>query len=267
MYVGIDAGASATKAAIVDKKGEIVSYHIVPSGINFKTSSKKALRKTLEKSDVSLKDVLFTVSTGYGRDLVNAETTSSEIVCISRGINKLFPSVRTIIDVGGQDSKAIKINQDGRVLNFVMNDKCAAGTGRFLEVMSNILGRPIEELGNLHFKSGNPVKISSTCTVFAESEVISHISKGCDVEDVIAGIHKAIAERIYNMSARIGFEKDLAFTGGVAKNQGFVDALSKRIGLTPMLPPEPQIVCALGAALAAIKKYKESISRSNCQDG
>ena len=124
-----------------------------------------------------MKDISYTVSTGYGRALVNTNSVSSEITCISRGIHKLFPSVRTIIDVGGQDSKAVRIDENGRVLDFVMNDKCAAGTGRFLEVMSSILGKPIEELSRLHFKSSKPIKISSTCTVFAESEVISHISQ------------------------------------------------------------------------------------------
>ncbi len=262
MYVGIDAGASATKAVIINKEGEITSYAIVPSGINFKVSSEEALRKALKTSNLHLKDVACTVSTGYGRALVNAKSTSSEILCISRGTHILFPSVRTIIDVGGQDSKAIRIDENGRVLDFVMNDKCAAGTGRFLEVMSNILGKPIEELSTLHFKSSQPVKISSTCTVFSESEVISHISQGSRIEDVIAGLHEAIADRIYNMSSRIGFEKDVAFTGGVAKNRGFIDALSKKIGLIPTLPKEPQMVCAFGAALAAIKKCKESVSHS-----
>ena len=263
MYVGIDSGASATKTVIISKEGEIVSHSIVPSGINFKVSSEKALRKAIEISDLSLKDILYTVSTGYGRALVNAKAISSEIMCVSRGVHRLFPSARTIIDVGGQDSKAIRIDENGRVLNFVMNDKCAAGTGRFLEVMSSILGKPINELGVLHFRASEPTKISSTCTVFAESEGIYHISTGSKIEDVVAGLHKAIAERIYNMSSRIGFEKDVAFTGGVAKNQGFVDALSKKIGLTPTLPEDPQIICALGAALAAIKKHEESVSHSN----
>jgi len=260
MYAGIDAGASATKAVIVDKESQIISYAIVPSGINFKVSSKEVLRKVLTSSSLSLEDIAYTVSTGYGRALVNANATSSEITCISRGVHKLFPSVRTIIDVGGQDSKAIRIDENGRVLDFVMNDKCAAGTGRFLEVMSNILGKPIEELSRLHFKASKPIKISSTCTVFAESEVISHISQGSEITDAIAGLHEAIAERIYTMSSRIGFEKDVALTGGVAKNKGFVDALSKKIGLTLTLPKEPQIVCAFGAALAAIKKRMEVVS-------
>ena len=260
MYVGIDAGASATKAAIVDKEGKIVSCAIVSSGINFKVSSEEALKKALKLSGLNLNDILYTVSTGYGRALVNAESTSSEIICVARGILRLFPTVRTIIDVGGQDSKAIRIAENGRVSDFVMNDKCAAGTGRFLEVMSNILERPIEELSNLHFKSSKPIKISSTCTVFAESEVISQISQGSEIEDVIAGLHEAVAERIYNMSSRIGFEKDVTMTGGVAKNRGFVDALSKKIGLTPLLPEEPQIVCAYGAALAAVKKGQEGVS-------
>lgn len=140
-----------------------------------------------------------------------------------------------------------------------MNDKCAAGTGRFLEVMATILGKPIEELGALHFKSLNPVKISSTCTVFAESEVISYISKGCKIEDVIAGLHSAIAERISSMSSRIGFEREVAFTGGVAKNPGFVEALSKRIGFNPILPKEPQIICAFGAALLAKKQFMKKV--------
>jgi predicted CoA-substrate-specific enzyme activase len=259
MYVGIDSGASATKAIILNKDGTIVSYTIVPSGINFRVSSEEALRKALESSCLSLKDIAYTVSTGYGRALVNAKSVSSEITCIARGTHKLFPSVRTIIDVGGQDSKAVRIDENGRVLDFVMNDKCAAGTGRFLEVMSSILGKPIEELGRLHFKSSKPIKISSTCTVFAESEVISQISQGSGIEDAIAGLHEAIAERVYNMSSRIGFEKDLAFTGGVAKNQGFVDALSKKIGVATKLPEEPQIICAFGAALAAKKKHEENL--------
>jgi len=254
MYVGIDAGASATKAVIVGKEGNIVSYAVVASGINFKASSEEALRRVVESSGSNLNDILYTVSTGYGRALVKAESTSSEIVCVSRGVCRLFPSVRTIIDVGGQDSKAIRIAENGRVLDFVMNDKCAAGTGRFLEVMSSILGRPIEELSRLHFESSKPIKISSTCTVFAESEVISQISQGSEIQDVIAGLHEAVAERIYNMSSRIGFGKDVAVTGGVAKNRGFVNALSKRMGLTPLLPEEPQIVCAYGAALAAVKR-------------
>jgi len=263
MYAGIDAGASATKAVIVNKDSEIVSYSIVPSGINFKVSSREALKKALTTSNLSLEDIAYTVSTGYGRTLVNAKATSSEITCISRGIHKLFPSARTIIDVGGQDSKAIRIDENGRVLDFAMNDKCAAGTGRFLEVMSNLLGKPIKELSTLHFKSSKPVKISSTCTVFAESEAISYISQGSAIEDVIAGLHEAIAERIYNMSSRIGFEENVAFTGGVVKNKGFSDALGKKIGLTPILPEEPQIICAFGAALAAIKKHKESVGNSS----
>ena len=259
MYVGVDSGASTTKVAIVNEDGEIVSYEMVPSGINFKISSEEALKKALQSAHLSLEDISYTVSTGYGRALVNAKSVSSEITCVSRGVHRLFPSVRTIIDVGGQDSKAVRIDESGRVMDFVMNDKCAAGTGRFLEVMSTILGKPIEELGRLHFKSSEPIKISSTCTVFAESEVISYVSQGSRIEDAIAGLHQAIAERIYNMSSRIGLEKDVAFTGGVAKNQGFVDALSKKIGLVPTLPEEPQIICAFGAGLAAIKKHNENI--------
>jgi len=172
-------------------------------------------------------------------------------------VHKLLPSVRTVIDVGGQDSKAIRIDGDGRVVNFAMNDKCAAGTGRFLEVMANIIGRPVSELAEVQRKSSRPVEISSTCTVFAESEVVSHISQGARIEDVVAGLHQAIAERVYVMASRVGFERDVAFTGGVAKNRGFVDALARKIGFGAVIPEEPQIVGALGAALSAIKRYRE----------
>ncbi|UCB60168.1 MAG: 2-hydroxyglutaryl-CoA dehydratase [Candidatus Bathyarchaeota archaeon] len=257
MYLGIDTGASATKAVIVDRRGEIASQAIVPSGVNFKVSSEMAAKKALDAVRLDLEDMLYVVSTGYGKALVNSTSKSSEIACISRGVYRLIPSARTIIDVGGQDSKAIRISKDGKVLNFVMNDKCAAGTGRFLEIMSNTLQRPIEELSMLHFKAKKPVKMSSTCTVFAESEVVSQMSQGIKIEDVIAGLHEAIAERIYTMASRIGFEQDVAFTGGVSKNKGFVDALRKKICLSPVLPEEPQIVCAFGAALLAMKKHKE----------
>ncbi|MCW3981936.1 MAG: acyl-CoA dehydratase activase [Candidatus Bathyarchaeota archaeon] len=251
VFVGIDAGASATKSVVVDSKGVVLSYSIMPSGVNFRTSAEKVLEESLKSCRKTPRDVVNSVSTGYGRNLVNAGSTSSEIVCISRGITKIFPSVRTVIDVGGQDSKAIRIDAEGKVRNFTMNDKCAAGTGKFLEVMSNSLGKPIEELSILHFNSRKPTKISSTCTVFAESEVISHLSLGSAVEDVISGLHRSIANRVYSMACSVGFEKELAFTGGVAKNKGFVDALSRKIGWNPLIPQEPQIVCAFGAAITA----------------
>lgn len=258
MYVGIDAGASATKAIIINEGGVRISHAIVPSGINFKISAQTALRKALKDAHLHSEGILYSVGTGYGRALIDAESTSSEITCISRGAYKLFPSARTIIDVGGQDSKAIRINDTGRVVNFIMNDKCAAGTGKFLEVMASTLRMSIEELSRLHLKASDPVKISSTCTVFAESEVISHMSQGIRIEDVIAGLQEAIAERVYSMSSRVGFAEDFVFTGGVAKNQGFIEALSKKVDAAPIIPEEPQIICALGAALAAIKKHKAS---------
>jgi predicted CoA-substrate-specific enzyme activase len=255
-FVGIDAGASATKSVVVNRQARVLSYSIMPSGVNFKTSAESVLKASLESCQKNIQDVENSVSTGYGRNLVDAGSTSSEIVCISRGINRIFPSVRTVVDVGGQDSKAIRIDAEGKVQNFAMNDKCAAGTGKFLEVMSNSLGKPIEDLSILHFKSRKPIRISSTCTVFAESEVISHLSLGSGVEDVIAGLHRSIAERIYSMVCSVGFKRELAFTGGVAKNKGFVDALSRKIRLDPLIPEEPQIVCALGAALTALKRNR-----------
>jgi len=261
MYLGIDAGASATKAALIDESERIISYAIVPSGIDFMEASRKALEKALSLHNLNVNDLKYSVATGYGRRLIKADSISTEILCIAKAAYKLYPSVRTIIDVGGQDSKAIRIDKHGKVTNFVMNDKCAAGTGRFLEVMSNIIGVKIDELSTLHFKSTSPVKITSTCTVFAESEVVSYLSQGYKIEDIIAGLHNAIADRIYLMASTIGFEKEVLFTGGVAKNKGFVESLSQKMGIKPILPKEPQIICAYGAALTA----KSKVSTRNYQ--
>ncbi len=259
MYLGIDAGASTTKALIVNEEGKVASYFITPSGMDFRASYEKCLCSVLQTSGLNLGAIQYSVSTGYGRALINADSQSSEIVCISRGVHKLLPSVRTVIDVGGQDSKAIRVDGDGRVVNFAMNDKCAAGTGRFLEVMANIIGKPVSQLAEVHRRSSRPVEISSTCTVFAESEVVSHISQGARVEDVVAGLHQAMAERVYVMANRVGFEREVAFTGGVAKNRGFVSALDKKIGCGTVIPEEPQIMGALGAALSAIKRYRKEV--------
>lgn len=258
MYLGVDAGASATKVVLIDNSEKIVSYAIVPSGINFVDALRRALEKALYLHNLDASDLKYSVATGYGRRLIEADSTSTEILCIAKAAYKLYPSVRTIIDVGGQDSKAIKVDEHGRVTNFVMNDKCAAGTGRFLDVMSNIIGKKIDELSVLHFKSSNPVKITSTCTVFAESEVISYLSQGCRIEDIIAGLHNAIANRIYIMASTIGFEKEVLFTGGVAKNRGFVEALTQKMRIKPILPEEPQIICAYGAALTAKAKFNKA---------
>ncbi|MHA1263200.1 MAG: acyl-CoA dehydratase activase, partial [Candidatus Freyarchaeota archaeon] len=252
MYTaGIDIGALTAKSVILED-GEILAYTIIPSGSNSKETAQRVMEATLSEAGLSQDDVTFTVATGYGRvNVPFADKQVTEISCHAKGAYTLFPTVRTVIDIGGQDSKAIKVGKNGRVVEFAMNDRCAAGTGRFLEVMAKALEVRLEDLGELSLKSRNKARISSICTVFAESEVISRISEGTPKVDIIAGIHEAIANRIFGMASRVRIEKDLVLTGGVAKNRGVVKALEEKVGFKILVPKEPQIVGALGAAVIA----------------
>ena len=209
-----------------------------------------ATEEALEKARLSLQNLDYIVSTGYGRSAVScANKVSSEIICHASGVYFLMKEARIIIDIGTQDSKVIKIDENGRIINFAMNDKCAAGTGRFLEVMASALGLQLDEMGAISLSSKNPCSISSTCTVFAESEVVTLRAHGRSVKDLVAGIHKAIATRVAIMGAEIRFDKEIVFTGGVAKNSGVKKALEDVISMTILTPVEPQITGALGAAL------------------
>ncbi len=197
-------------------------------------------------------DLSFVISTGYGRNGVAfANKTASEIICHAKGVNLLMPAARTVIDIGGQDSKVIGVRENGTVSDFVMNDKCAAGTGRFLEVMAGVLGLDIEEMGPISCTSKEPCPISNTCTIFAETEMVSLRAEGRTREDLVAGIHKAVASRVVVMGKTVGYREQVVFTGGVAKNTGVKNSLEAGIGLPILIPEEPQIMGALGAALLA----------------
>ena len=248
---GIDVGAGTAKAVIL--MGEkIASSSIMPVTDNVANVAERVITKVLKEAKMSLHDLDYVVSTGYGRNAVPfAHKTSSEIICHAMGAFSLMRSARTVIDIGAQDSKIIRINENGSVGNFVMNDKCAAGTGRFLEVMARALGIKLDEMGPKSLTSKDPCTISSTCTVFAESEVVSQRAKGSPVEDLIAGIHKAIATRVAILGAEVGFKAEIVFTGGVAKNSGVKKALEDAINTTITTPAEPQVTGALGAALIA----------------
>jgi predicted CoA-substrate-specific enzyme activase len=252
MFVcGLDIGAATTKAVILNDN-KIISYSVLPTGQSVKMATDKVIGEVIEKSGASISEFDQVVSTGYGRHSVSfADRAVSEIICHAKGANFLLPSVRTVIDIGGQDSKMIALDREGNVTNFAMNDKCAAGTGRFIEVMAHVLEVSLEDMGKLSLNSQKPSLISSTCTVFAESEVVSLRAKGEKRENLIAGIHKGIASRTVTMGRSIGFNKDVAFTGGVAKNVGVKRELERAIGLQIIVPEEPQIVGALGAALLA----------------
>ena len=249
---GVDVGAATAKALIL-KKGEILGYSIIPTGADSKKSAYRVMEQALKKAGLSKNDVEFIISTGYGRNSVDfADKSMSEILCQGRGVKFLIPSVGSIIDIGGQDSKAIELEEDGRVCNFVMNDKCAAGTGRFLEVMANVLEvGSVDKIGPLALKSKNHALISSTCTIFAETEVVSLRAQGWSRTDLLAGVHDSIASRVVTMASSIRLRDDVVFTGGVAKNVAVKKALEEGIGKELLVPKEPQITGALGAALRA----------------
>ncbi|OJT80739.1 2-hydroxyglutaryl-CoA dehydratase, partial [Clostridioides difficile] len=199
------------------------------------------------------------VVTGYGRmNYSDADKQISELSCHARGVNFIIPETRTIIDIGGQDAKVLKLDNNGRLLNFLMNDKCAAGTGRFLDVMAKIIEVDVSELGSISMNSQNEVSISSTCTVFAESEVISHLSENAKIEDIVAGIHTSVAKRVSSLVKRIGVQRNVVMVGGVARNSGIVRAMAREINTEIIVPDIPQLTGALGAALYAFDEAKES---------
>ncbi|WP_202319932.1 acyl-CoA dehydratase activase [Archaeoglobus neptunius] len=249
---GIDVGSLTAKCAIVNDE-ELVAYRIIKVTPNLEETAERVFHDTLKLAGVVKDDVERIVATGYGRNKVRfADRKITEISCHAKGALFFIPTARTVIDIGGQDSKVIAI-ANGRVAEFVMNDKCAAGTGRFFEVMASALNLKIEELGDVARRAKKATKISSTCTVFAESEVISHLASGEKVEDIVAGIHEAIASRIAAMARRVRVEPDVVLTGGVAKNRAMKMALEKELGLEIKVPPEPQIIGAVGAALFALQ--------------
>lgn len=249
MWCGIDIGASTAKVVVFDDK--IVSKVVIPSRFDPVRTAEKVFEKGLQNAGITREDVHYTVATGYGRAMVPMASKSiTEITCHAKGAYYLDDTVRTVIDIGGQDSKGIALD-NGRVQDFVMNDKCAAGTGRFLEVMAKALEVELEDLGGLSMKSQEKVSISSTCTVFAESEVISYRNQGKKKEDIVAGLHEAIASRVYGMVNQIPVKEKIMVTGGVALNQGVVQALKTKIKKEVIIVKDPQIVGALGAALLA----------------
>ncbi|MDD1777946.1 MAG: acyl-CoA dehydratase activase [Candidatus Helarchaeota archaeon] len=256
-FAGVDIGAVSAKAVIISDK-KLLGYSILPTGSDVVKVAERVLNECLNKAGLLEEDLVHIVATGYGRIAVPfANEKVTEISCHAKGANWLLPETKMVIDIGGQDSKAIRISETGTVISFAMNDKCAAGTGRFLEVMAHALELPIEEFGRLSLRSINPCSISSICTVFAESEVISLRAEKKPVQDIIAGIHKSVAKRIVAMTTPIGIALPITMTGGVAKNVGQRKALEEELGIKLLIPEEPQIVGALGAALFAQKGQRK----------
>lgn len=251
IFIGIDIGSLSSEALLL-REEEIVAYSIMRTGANPQKTAAQCLEEVLAKTTISEKDISMVVATGYGRNRVPFKSMEvTEITCHARGAQFLFPRTRTVIDIGGQDSKIITLNDQGRVTDFVMNDKCAAGTGRFLEVMAHALEVELSKMGKASLKVKKGVSITSMCTVFAESEVISLIAEGYGVEEIIRGLHESIASRIFRMSKRLRVRGEITFSGGVAKNEGIAEIIKKLFGMSINIPNEPQIVGALGAALYA----------------
>ena len=254
-FLGIDIGSLTVKAILLDADFRLMARGVAPSGYGGQEAAEALIARLLKDIQLTAAEVSYTVVTGYGRvRFTAADEELSEISCHARGAFHLCPAVRTVIDIGGQDSKAIRLSPNGRVLDFAMNDKCAAGTGRFLEVMATALAVPIGGLGSLAEQSQHPVSISSTCTVFAESEAISHMARGVAKQDVAAGLHRAIASRVLGLAARVRLEPEVMLTGGVALNRGLVVALEELSGQRVTVADDPQVVGALGAALYALHK-------------
>ncbi|MBI5585369.1 MAG: 2-hydroxyglutaryl-CoA dehydratase [Deltaproteobacteria bacterium] len=247
---GLDIGSTMTKALICDEEGKVLGSVIGPTGAQHRHLALKVMTEVLDRTGLVLEALDFIVATGYGRiNVPFADKQITEITCHARGIHALFPSARTVIDIGGQDSKGIKLDAAGKVVNFIMNDKCAAGTGRFLEVIADTLGIPLTEMGTLSLTAREAVPISNTCTVFAEHEVTSRLAEGVGLPEIVAGLHAAIAGRVVNLVRTLGLQKDVAVTGGGAKNIGLVRAVEKQVGFPVLVPDEPLLTGALGAAL------------------
>lgn len=262
IYVaGLDIGSISTKTVILSNERKILAYDVSLTLGDNKGTAIKSFHKSLNKIALRKEDITYIVATGYGRNNISfANKAVTEITCHALGAHFLFPGTRTVVDIGGQDSKAININSDGRVVDFIMNDKCAAGTGRFFEVMAMALDISLESLGELSMQSESPALISSFCTVFAESEVISLVADGRKKIDIIRGIHEAVGERTITLLNKVKIIEQLTMTGGVAKNKGVIDVLERKLRLKLNIPEEPQIIGALGASLVALKNFKNKNS-------
>ncbi|MBN2078062.1 MAG: CoA activase [Spirochaetes bacterium] len=257
---GVDIGSTTSKSLVM-KGGEVLAYVIGQSSANPARTAGEVFRESCARAGLREDEVAHVIGTGYGRARVTfAQDNVSEISCHAAGAHSVMPQVRTIIDIGGQDCKAISLDDTGRLKNFAMNDKCAAGTGRFLDVMARVLEVEVERLGELDAASEHPASISNVCSVFAESEVINLINEGASVPDIIRGLHNSLTNRVSVLVNRVGLNPELVVTGGVAKNRGVIRALGDKLGIaitTLDAIIDPQIIGALGAAVIARRRHQK----------
>ncbi len=260
-FAGIDLGSAMTKVVIMDGAGHIQARAVSATGAEHRRLADETMAKALKQASLLLSEIACTVATGYGRvNVPFADKQVTELTCQAKGVSSLFPNARTAIDIGGQDAKGLKI-LNGRLADFVMNDRCAAGTGRFLEVLARTLGLKLDELGGISLKSRDKVTITNTCTIFAQQEIVARISQGTPLADIVAGLHEAIASRVVNMVTRLAIEPDVVFTGGVARNSGVVQAIRQNLGCAVLVPDQPLFTGAVGAALLAKELTAKSTIR------
>ena len=258
-FAGVDIGSTMTKVVLMDKAGNLLSFIKGPTGTEHRQLANEVMRQALEQARLQIDDISYIVATGYGRlNVPFADRQITELSCHARGVSSLFPDARTAIDIGGQDAKCMKI-QDGRLVSFVMNDKCAAGTGRFLEVTAATLAIKLEDMGEISLKATENIQISNLCTIFAQQEVVALLSRGEKLENILAGLHDALASRVAALARRLGIERDLVLTGGVAKNIGMVKAMKESLGCEVLVPEEPLLTGALGAAILAKETYMKAV--------
>ncbi|MBI3536532.1 MAG: 2-hydroxyglutaryl-CoA dehydratase [Chloroflexi bacterium] len=249
---GVDVGSTQTKAVIVDEAGKIVGRSLIDTGANVVTAAEKSFLFAVQDAKIGEEAIGYIVGTGYGRyKVIFGDTQITEISCHARGASHMFPGTRTVLDMGGQDTKAIRVSPTGEVLDFCMNDKCAAGTGRFLQAAAVALEIPLAELGPTALRAEKAVPISTTCTVFAESEVLSWLGRGKKIEDILLGVHKSIGTRSMALLRRVGVEEQVTFTGGVTKNRGMVQVMNEMLSTQVNFGDDAHYMGALGAALFA----------------
>jgi len=262
---GVDVGSTQTKAVVMTDNGArtILARALVDTGANVRKAAENAFLLACRKAEIPQTDVGFVVGTGYGRYNIsfgNAQLT--EISCHARGAHFVCPGTCTVIDMGGQDAKAISVGPDGQVLDFVMNDKCAAGTGRFLANAADVMGIGLDEIGPLSQRATRPVRIATVCTVFVESDILSYLAQGKKAEDIMSGVHLAIAKRTLSLARRVPIEPDITMTGGVARNVGMVQALEEVLGTKMQVSPDAHFMGAIGAAVFALEKMDQSFEFS-----
>jgi len=252
---GIDVGSTQTKGIIINQDQEIVARALIMTGANVTRAAENCFKEALKLAGIQREQVIYIVGTGYGRYKVTfGDAQITEISCHAKGAYYLFPKTKTVIDMGGQDAKGIRVGEGGEVKDFVMNDKCAAGTGRFLGSAAEALMLDLDDIGPISLKARNPVRLTTVCTVFVESDIMSYLAQNKKVEDILGGVHSAIAARTISLVRRVGIEPEVTFTGGVSRNTGMVQALEERLGMKLNVSPDSHYVGALGASLFALER-------------